>query len=79
MKKEYQRNGWTWRRIYDGEVNNRGSYREIYEFVYFQSLPFFSKNGSDAEVGWIGGIPTYFCYGKDFTGRASLKTIIESR
>ena len=29
MKKEYERNGWTWKRIYDIEVNNRRSYGEI--------------------------------------------------
>ncbi len=29
MKKEHERNGWTWKRIYDIEVNNRRSYREL--------------------------------------------------
>ncbi len=29
MKKEYARKGWTWRRIYDIEVDNRRSYREL--------------------------------------------------
>jgi len=34
MKKEYERNGWTWRRIYDIEVNNRRSYRELAGIIW---------------------------------------------
>jgi len=33
MKKEYERSGWTWKRIYDIEVNNRRSYRELASIV----------------------------------------------
>jgi len=34
MKKEYERNGWTWRRIYDIEVQNRRSYRELARMIW---------------------------------------------
>ena len=34
MKKEYERNGWTWRRIYEIEVNNRRSYRELAGIIW---------------------------------------------
>jgi len=34
MKKEYERNGWTWKRIYDIEVNNRRSYRELASIIW---------------------------------------------
>jgi len=29
MKQEYERKGWTWRHIYDIEVDNRRSYRKL--------------------------------------------------
>ena len=34
MKKEYERNGWTWKRIYDIEVNNRTAYRELVGMIW---------------------------------------------
>jgi len=34
MKKEYKRNGWTWKRIYDIEVDNRRSYRELAGIIW---------------------------------------------
>lgn len=34
MKKEYERNGWTWKRIYDIEVNNRRLYRELTSIIW---------------------------------------------
>jgi len=34
MKKEYERNGWTWKRIYDIEVDNRRSYRELAGIIW---------------------------------------------
>ena len=34
MKKEYKRNGWTWKGIYDIEVNNRRSYRELIQIIW---------------------------------------------
>jgi len=34
MKKEYERNGWTWKRIYDIEVENRRSYRELAGIIW---------------------------------------------
>lgn len=34
MKKEYERKGWTWKRIYDIEVNNRRSYRELAGIIW---------------------------------------------
>jgi len=34
MKKEYVRNGWTWKRIYDIEVDNRRSYRELASIIW---------------------------------------------
>jgi len=34
MKKEYERNSWTWKRIYDIEVNNRRSYRELAGIIW---------------------------------------------
>jgi len=33
MKKEYKEKGWTWKRIYDIEVDNRRSYRELASIV----------------------------------------------
>jgi len=34
MKKEYERKGWTWRRIYDIEVDNRRLYRELAGIIW---------------------------------------------
>jgi len=34
IKKDYQRNGWTWNRIYDIEVENRRSYGELVHIVW---------------------------------------------
>ena len=34
MKKEYERNGWTWRQIYDIEVDNRRSHREVAGIIW---------------------------------------------
>jgi len=34
MKKEYERKRWTWKRIYDIEVNNRRSYRELASIIW---------------------------------------------
>ena len=34
MKKEYERNEWTWKRIYDIEVNNRRPYRELAGIIW---------------------------------------------
>ncbi len=34
IKNEYERNGWTWKRIYDIEVNNRRSYRESASMIW---------------------------------------------
>jgi len=34
MKKEYKRKGWTCRRIYDIEVDNRRSYRELAGMIW---------------------------------------------
>lgn len=33
-KKEYKEKGWTWKRIYDIEVNNRRSYRELAGIIW---------------------------------------------
>jgi hypothetical protein len=33
MKKEYENKGWTWRRIYDIEVENRRSHKDLTERI----------------------------------------------
>lgn len=34
MKQEYKEKGWTWKRIYDIEVNNRRTYRELAGIIW---------------------------------------------
>ncbi len=50
MKKEYQRKGWTWKRIYDIEVDNRRSYRELAGIIWTSNQGKMKHNSKIAEL-----------------------------